>query len=94
MNVLKTQRMVNKSHKNIGVRVRGAIHEHSITKLNNLHIYKPILKNVLNSIHQHAVKVLVRTDKHPSYPILPFPPTIWNPHSLRYYDLHFTLHHG
>lgn len=86
--------MVNKSDKNIRVGVRGAIHEHSITKLNNLHNFKPILKKLLNSIHQNAVKELVRTDKHPSYPILPLPPTIWNPHSLRYYDLHLTLHYG
>jgi hypothetical protein len=42
----------------ITVGVRGAIHEHSITKLTNLKIPKNSFKNLMKNIHQNAIKYL------------------------------------
>ena len=38
--------------------VRGAIHEHSIEKLNNLKIPKANIKNLMKSLHHNAIKYL------------------------------------
>lgn len=36
--------------------VRGAIHEHSINKLNDLKIPKPNIKKLMKDMHQNAIK--------------------------------------
>ena len=43
---------------NITASVRGAIHEHSISKLANLKISKQAINILMKNIHQNAIKYL------------------------------------
>lgn len=53
-----TKKMASEAphHQNIGL--RGAIHEHSIIKINNLMIMKEYTKHLMWRMHQNAIKYL------------------------------------
>jgi hypothetical protein len=58
MNTIQSKRWKTNPLITITAGVRGAIHEQSIKKLEDLKIPKSSIKNLMENIHQNAIKYL------------------------------------